>query len=143
IAAARRRDIRPQDHHHLLPRADRGRSRGREALRRGGARSQSARARAAATRTGDGRLCRSRQAPKAEDRRLKPNSAAPPPLRWHELSAARRLGYARAFGEAHMDEASHARELAEPAVPSPRRIAYRHRLPTRIWHWVNAITVIV
>jgi Ni/Fe-hydrogenase b-type cytochrome subunit len=23
------------------------------------------------------------------------------------------------------------------------RIAYRHRLPTRIWHWVNAITVIV
>jgi len=23
------------------------------------------------------------------------------------------------------------------------RIAYRHRLPTRVWHWVNAITVIV
>ncbi len=30
-----------------------------------------------------------------------------------------------------------------PPVPPPRRIAYRHRLPTRIWHWVNAITVIV
>jgi len=24
-----------------------------------------------------------------------------------------------------------------------RRIAYRHRLPTRIWHWVNAITLFV
>jgi Ni/Fe-hydrogenase b-type cytochrome subunit len=24
-----------------------------------------------------------------------------------------------------------------------RRIAYRHRLPTRIWHWINALTVIV
>jgi Ni/Fe-hydrogenase b-type cytochrome subunit len=32
---------------------------------------------------------------------------------------------------------------AEAAAPPPRRIAYRHRLPTRIWHWVNAITVIV
>jgi len=27
--------------------------------------------------------------------------------------------------------------------PAPRRIAYRHRLPTRIWHWVNALTVAV
>lgn len=45
--------------------------------------------------------------------------------------------------------------MAEPAVmdelieaeaappPPPRRIAYRHRLPTRIWHWINALTVIV
>ena len=24
-----------------------------------------------------------------------------------------------------------------------RRLAYRHRLPTRIWHWINALTVIV
>lgn len=24
-----------------------------------------------------------------------------------------------------------------------RRVAYRHRLPTRIWHWVNALTVFV
>src|SRR5206468_6575487 len=32
---------------------------------------------------------------------------------------------------------------AEPPVPTPRRIAYRHRLPTRLWHWVNALTVFV
>jgi Ni/Fe-hydrogenase b-type cytochrome subunit len=30
-----------------------------------------------------------------------------------------------------------------PPPPAPRRIAYRHRLPTRVWHWVNAITVFV
>ena len=31
-----------------------------------------------------------------------------------------------------------------PAAPLAHpRIAYRHRLPTRIWHWVNAITVFV
>ena len=44
-----------------------------------------------------------------------------------------------------MDEASVLDEPseAEPAAPPPRRIAYRHRLPTRIWHWLNAITVIV
>ena len=30
-----------------------------------------------------------------------------------------------------------------PASPPPRRIAYRHRLPTRLWHWVNALTVFV
>ena len=35
-------------------------------------------------------------------------------------------------------------ELPDPAPPPPpRRIAYRHRLPTRIWHWANAVTVIV
>jgi Ni/Fe-hydrogenase b-type cytochrome subunit len=28
-------------------------------------------------------------------------------------------------------------------APAHRRIAYRHRLPTRIWHWINAITVII
>src|ERR1700757_3560451 len=32
-------------------------------------------------------------------------------------------------------------EVAPP--PAPRRIIYRHRLPTRIWHWVNALTVII
>jgi Ni/Fe-hydrogenase b-type cytochrome subunit len=32
---------------------------------------------------------------------------------------------------------------APPPPPAPPRIAYRHRLPTRIWHWVNAITVFV
>ena len=31
----------------------------------------------------------------------------------------------------------------EPPAPPPPRIAYRHRLPTRIWHWVNALTVFV
>lgn len=32
---------------------------------------------------------------------------------------------------------------AEPPAPPPRRVAYRHRLPTRLWHWVNALTVFV
>jgi Ni/Fe-hydrogenase b-type cytochrome subunit len=31
----------------------------------------------------------------------------------------------------------------EPPPRPPRRIAYRHRVPTRIWHWVNALTVFV
>jgi Ni/Fe-hydrogenase b-type cytochrome subunit len=34
-------------------------------------------------------------------------------------------------------------EMAEPPRPAPPRIAYRHRLPTRLWHWVNALTVFV
>ena len=34
-------------------------------------------------------------------------------------------------------------EAEPPAPPQSRRIAYRHRLPTRIWHWINAVTVIV
>ena len=44
-----------------------------------------------------------------------------------------------------MDEAAVVEEAgdAQPAAPAPRRTAYRHRLPTRIWHWVNALTVIV
>jgi Ni/Fe-hydrogenase b-type cytochrome subunit len=32
---------------------------------------------------------------------------------------------------------------AEPPAPPPRRVAYRHRLPTRLWHWLNALTVFV
>ena len=32
---------------------------------------------------------------------------------------------------------------AEPPPRGPRLIAYRHRVPTRIWHWVNALTVFV
>jgi Ni/Fe-hydrogenase b-type cytochrome subunit len=32
---------------------------------------------------------------------------------------------------------------AEPPAPPTRRIAYRHRLPTRLWHWINALTVFV
>lgn len=27
--------------------------------------------------------------------------------------------------------------------PEPARLVYRHRLATRIWHWVNALTIIV
>ena len=35
-------------------------------------------------------------------------------------------------------------ETSAVAPPPPaRRIVYRHRLPTRIWHWVNALTVFV
>ena len=26
---------------------------------------------------------------------------------------------------------------AAPPAPPPRRIAYRHRLPTRLWHWIK------
>jgi Ni/Fe-hydrogenase b-type cytochrome subunit len=28
-------------------------------------------------------------------------------------------------------------------APKSRRVAYRHRLPTRIWHWINALTVFI
>ena len=31
--------------------------------------------------------------------------------------------------------------VAEP--PSPRPLVFRHRLSTRLWHWLNALTVIV
>ena len=34
-------------------------------------------------------------------------------------------------------------EAEPPAAPPQRRVAFRHRLPTRIWHWVNALTVFV
>jgi Ni/Fe-hydrogenase b-type cytochrome subunit len=45
-----------------------------------------------------------------------------------------------------MDDAGAIAELndaAPPALKAPREIAYRHRLPTRIWHWINALTVFV
>lgn len=32
---------------------------------------------------------------------------------------------------------------APPPPPLPPPTAYRHRLPTRVWHWVNAVVVIV
>jgi thiosulfate reductase cytochrome b subunit len=44
-----------------------------------------------------------------------------------------------------MDQAAVSAEQGEAelvAAPS-RRIAYRHRLPTRVWHWLNALTVFV
>jgi Ni/Fe-hydrogenase b-type cytochrome subunit len=34
-------------------------------------------------------------------------------------------------------------EAAPPPDPTPPAIVYRHRLATRIWHWVNAITIFV
>lgn len=44
-----------------------------------------------------------------------------------------------------MDQPAEADEPIEAEAPAAprRRIAYRHRLPTRIWHWVNAVTVFV
>jgi Ni/Fe-hydrogenase b-type cytochrome subunit len=44
-----------------------------------------------------------------------------------------------------MDNAVVMDEPIGAGAPTPGRrwIAYRHRLPTRIWHWVNAIAVIV
>jgi len=44
-----------------------------------------------------------------------------------------------------MDDAAVEQEPVEEIAPPPppRRIAYRHRLPTRVWHWLNAITVFV
>lgn len=32
---------------------------------------------------------------------------------------------------------------ADIPPPPPRRVAYRHLLPTRLWHWINALTVFV
>src|SRR5579884_2365204 len=40
---------------------------------------------------------------------------------------------------AGMNETSNAPRAAAPA----RRFAYRHRLPTRLWHWINALVVFV
>ena len=46
-----------------------------------------------------------------------------------------------------MDQAS-ASDMSDgvgesPSVAGQEPLVYRHRLPTRIWHWVNAVTVIV
>jgi Ni/Fe-hydrogenase b-type cytochrome subunit len=42
-----------------------------------------------------------------------------------------------------MDEQAVTIEPEAPAPSPPPRIAYRHRLPTRLWHWLNALTVFV
>ena len=45
-----------------------------------------------------------------------------------------------------MDEEAVTIEPVEAEAPPPvlpRRIAYRHRLPTLLWHWLNALTVFV
>src|SRR3954452_10545490 len=46
---------------------------------------------------------------------------------------------------APMDDAADFDEFIEeqPPLPPPRRIAYRHRLSTRLWHWINALAVFV
>ena len=41
-----------------------------------------------------------------------------------------------------IDGPAEAEAPAPPPAP-PRRIAFRHRLPTRVWHWLNALTVFV
>src|SRR3954449_7233036 len=49
------------------------------------------------------------------------------------------------YAERQMDDAAAIAEpeAAEPPPPSEARIAYRHRLPTRLWHWLNALAVFV
>ncbi len=42
-----------------------------------------------------------------------------------------------------MNDASDKSGPAGTKAAPEQRIAYRHRLPTRIWHWINALTVIV
>ena len=42
-----------------------------------------------------------------------------------------------------MDETTPADQPID-AIPTVRpRTAYRHRLPTRVWHWLNAVTIVV
>ena len=55
------------------------------------------------------------------------------------------VGLCLSYGFKPMDDASVIDDPTEAQVPPrpPRRIAYRHRLPTRLWHWVNALTVFV
>jgi Ni/Fe-hydrogenase b-type cytochrome subunit len=49
------------------------------------------------------------------------------------------------YWEAGMDETTVEQEPVETVELPPARpgTAYRHRLPTRIWHWVNAMTIFV
>lgn len=44
-----------------------------------------------------------------------------------------------------MEQAAVVEEVAVPPEQDARpvRLAYRHRLPTRLWHWINALTVFV
>lgn len=44
-----------------------------------------------------------------------------------------------------IDPATHAMERHAPAGPVVKGgdLAYKHRLPTRLWHWINALAVIV
>lgn len=49
------------------------------------------------------------------------------------------------YAQQSMDDAAVIVEPVEAELPAPpaRQIAYRHRLPTRLWHWVNALTVFI
>ncbi|WP_375398998.1 cytochrome b/b6 domain-containing protein [uncultured Sphingomonas sp.] len=40
-------------------------------------------------------------------------------------------------------EPSDAVEPPEPTSPAPGPTIYRHRLPTRVWHWVNAVAIFI
>ena len=42
-----------------------------------------------------------------------------------------------------MDDAALITEPENAEPPPTRRVAYRHKLPTRLWHWLNALTVFV
>lgn len=37
----------------------------------------------------------------------------------------------------------HSSDIAEATAATPPRVIVRHRLTTRIWHWVNALTVFI
>lgn len=45
--------------------------------------------------------------------------------------------------EATIGDAAAAEPPPTAPAPAPHRIAYRHRLPTRLWHWLNVVTVVV
>jgi Ni/Fe-hydrogenase b-type cytochrome subunit len=45
--------------------------------------------------------------------------------------------------DAIIDGPDEAEPAPAPPSPPPRHIAYRHRLPTRLWHWMNALTVFI
>ncbi|MEO7635768.1 MAG: cytochrome b/b6 domain-containing protein [Sphingomicrobium sp.] len=45
--------------------------------------------------------------------------------------------------EAVIDQTADGDPPVEVAPPAPQPLAYRHRLPTRLWHWTNALTVFV
>ena len=42
-----------------------------------------------------------------------------------------------------MDEAEPLPPTEDEATPAPTGKVYRHRLPTRLWHWLNAITILI
>ena len=56
------------------------------------------------------------------------------------LTKRRRTRYLlRMTDAARLDEV----DLSPPAIAATGSWIYRHKLPTRIWHWVNTVAVIV